>query len=168
MTPAAVVLGLEEALGVPELVAAVESLREVVTFVRESPRLRLELEASVHRLESDKARLSRELSLAEESSDERLSHLREEIQQLQAQVVELRRLEGTSGHIGKKMAMLESVVQQERDDKDRALLLVEELRKEVARLEKNLTSVNRDFVDIKSTTNQVSVKIFFIFCDCVH
>ena len=47
-------LGLEEALGVPELVTALDSMRTVVDFIRDMPRNRSELESSVKRLEQDK------------------------------------------------------------------------------------------------------------------
>jgi hypothetical protein len=48
------VLGLEEALAVPELVEALTSFRAVVDFIREIPRNKVELETAVKRIEQDK------------------------------------------------------------------------------------------------------------------
>jgi hypothetical protein len=51
---AGAVLGLEEALAVPELVDALTSFREVVDFIREIPRNRVELETTIKRIEQEK------------------------------------------------------------------------------------------------------------------
>jgi hypothetical protein len=55
-------LGLEEALGIVELAKATELLRDASAWVQESFHARIQLESQVERLESDKARIFRDMT----------------------------------------------------------------------------------------------------------
>ena len=55
-------LGLQEALGIPELTIASQNLTEVANYIRETPKDRLKLQSSIRRLESEKIRVSKEMN----------------------------------------------------------------------------------------------------------
>jgi chromosome segregation ATPase len=173
---AGAVLGLEEALAVPELVDALTSFREVVDFIREIPRNRVELETTIKRIEQEKvcfsqgsvlfdvtcdaasfrqSRLQKELSTTETRCEERVLRLREELQSLQGQVSDYRKVESSRSAGTKQTTSLEQMLKQERDDKEKALALVTKLKDECDLLTRDLHSAKRDLATQRAQSVQV-------------
>lgn len=149
-------LRLEEALGVPDLVAALGSMREVISWIRELPRNRQELDSAVRKLEADKSRLQKDLAASEGKSEERLRRLRDELEGLQVQLTEMRRGEGMGQHAGKHIAALEKAVAQERQERESALAVVAQLREDNSRLTRDLSEAQDQLASLRSGPSQVS------------
>ena len=148
-------IGLEDALGMPQLAAALASIREVIGWVRESPRSRMELENTLRRLEGEKARLQKELAASESKGEERLVRLREELQAMQLQLSELRRNESMGHQASKQIAALESALAQEREDKQKALNTAEKVREECDSLARDLALAQQDLGALRTGPSQV-------------
>ena len=101
------------------------------------------------------SRLLRDLASTETRYEERLQRLREELQSLQAQLAELKRGESSLAAGSKQVSALESVLKQERDDKDKALGLVAKLKDECDLLTKDLYLVKKDLASQRAAVAQV-------------
>jgi peptidoglycan hydrolase CwlO-like protein len=132
------VVGLEEALGVPELTKAIEAMGEVAQWIRDSPKSRIELESTIRRLEGDNARLLREISNTEVKCDERVSKLRDEVNKLNEALGVVQRGEASHVQMSRLIANLEQSMKAEQEDKNKALVYASGLKEDAARLEEEL------------------------------
>lgn len=139
-------MGLEEALGVPELVAALSELHVVVEYIRETPKSRIELETTVKRLENEKTQIHREYLQAEAQHDGRLQKMRAELQNMQMEITELKRLEPSANHLSSQVAALEKVIAEERFEKDKYASACSKLKVENANLRKEFSSLQQESV----------------------
>lgn len=150
-------VGLEEALGVPELSSAVKHLQKVVIQLDQAGRTRnvLEMETTICRLELENSKLQESLAQAEGRADERLMRMREELQQQQVSLVELRRLEASQGQVAKQLEALEKIVNRERDEKEQAVAMCNKLRAENALLSQELSAIARSSHDKRNGSTMV-------------
>jgi chromosome segregation ATPase len=155
-------VGLEEALGVPELTSAVKHLQKVVAQLHQAGRTRniVEMESTIFRLELENSKLQETVTQLEEHNDVRFAKLREEFQQQQVALVELRRLEASNNVVSKQIFALEGIIRQEREEKEQTLAVCSRLRSENDALSKELASHIRNSMD-KDIVVQVRRKCIF-------
>jgi chromosome segregation ATPase len=143
-------VGLEEALGVSELSKAVEAMREISQWIRDAPRSRIEMESSIKRLEIENTRLVKDITNTETKCEERVSRMRDEVNQLNKELGEFRRGEASHTQLTRHIANLEQTVKTERADKAKACGHADRLQDEVSNLTHELTLTKRELSSLKS------------------
>ena len=137
-------LGLCEALGMSELSSAVEGMRELIPWLRDTqPKLKIEQEASIKRLEGERNRLVKDLASAEQKGEdkEKNKKQREEMRTLENQLLEARRREvDNSLLLSRQITTLEEKLGYEKDLKQAALLELEKSRVKSDNLTKEIES----------------------------
>ncbi len=78
-------------------------------------------------------------------------------------VSELRRSEGSSAQVNKHVTVLEGLLRQEREEKDKALQLVKRMSTELERMGTDLSVSQRELAAAKAAANQVRLLV----CACV-
>jgi predicted nuclease with TOPRIM domain len=150
-------VGLEEALGLPELGAVVRHLQKVVSQLHQAGRTRniVEMESTIYRLELENSKLQEAMAKLEGDGDDRLARMRDELQQQQIALVELKRLEASSGLVSRQIGALETIIKQEREEKEQAVNMCNKLRTENDALTKELSSMIRDSMNNRALVSQV-------------
>jgi chromosome segregation ATPase len=153
-------LGLEKALGLDDLVSLVDNLQHITTWIRDIPRNQMEMQAVIQRLENEKIRLTKELNESEVRGEERVMKLRQEVQQLNIQLSELRRGDGMSNQLNLHISALENALRQERTEKEKAVNLNQKYREESQIISLELANAQQEILMLRNGTNQVIIMIY--------
>ena len=137
-------LGLEEALSIPDLTAATHALKEVVNYLRETPRERLRLQSNLRRVESEKQRLTKEIQDTEKKYDDIINKLRDDNNILKSQLADQTRNESFNQMNHKQILILEKALNQEKLEKNKIIEKLNHAREENERINKNLLVVSHD------------------------
>lgn len=126
-------LGLCEALGMPELTTAVSGMREVLLYLKEvNPKVKIEQENAMRRVEVEKNKLQREVAIMEEKGGDAgkgIQKQREEVRVLEGQLLDSRRKEVDSTLVlSRQISTLEDKLNREKDLKVAALSDLEKSR----------------------------------------
>ena len=148
-------IGLCEALGMPELGTAIESIKEILPWLRDvQPKAKIERDSVLRRLEDERTRLQNELISAEKRGEEReiVKKQKDEIRALESQLLEARRREvDNSLLLSRQVSNLEEKLTFERDSR---LLSISELDQNKMKYDKVLKELNK----LKSSPNLLSMQ----------
>ena len=137
-------LGLCEALGMSELSSAVEGMKELIPWLRDTqPKLKIEQEASLKRLEGERNRLVKDLANAEQKGEDKDKNKkqRDEMRTLENQLLEARRREvDNSLLLSRQITTLEEKLSYEKELKQAALADLEKSRLKSDNLSKEMES----------------------------
>ena len=137
-------LGLCEALGMSELSSAVEGMKELIPWLRDTqPKLKIEQDASMKRLEGERNRLVKDLANAELKGEDKDKNKkqRDEMRTLENQLLEARRREvDNSLLLSRQITTLEEKLTYEKELKQTALADLEKSRLKSDSLSKEIES----------------------------
>ena len=153
-------VGFAEALGVAELTTALSALRESIVWLREDSHDKVEMQATIDNLKTDKSRLENELQRVDKLHNEKTHKLREEITILQAKVnanpnnsIVNPYASSNDGINTKKIAVLEARIQKEVQAKEHAVSETSSLRDKIDKLSKALKEKNEESLTMGRVDN---------------
>lgn len=150
-------LGLQEALGIPNLIRASNTLQDVMQYIRNIPRDRIQMQSTVMRVEAERSRLQKDLTATDSRYHETVAKLREEISNQKAQLLLLQSSSDShpsASQSNSKAIALEKALLQERSEKEGTLEQLERSKAEIETLHKHLIAATQQ----KSTGAKASIQ----------
>eukprot|EP01038_Epipyxis_sp_PR26KG_P008401 gene8401-11359_t len=131
-------IGLVEALGINELTDQMEGFKEMMSWVKTTSKSRFELESLINKLKDENKELHKELKHMEAKKNELMLSYKEELQTVQTQFNDLRKIDNKNPHMMQQLSIVENSLKIEREKQQKLVTENENLRLKLDHLNQDI------------------------------